>query len=58
MPVFKTAKTVADCFKHRNKIGIDVAFEALRDGWTQRKFAMDAIWHCAAVDRVANVMCL
>ena len=56
VPVFNAAKTVADCFKYRNKIGIDVALEALRDGWAQRKFTMDAIWHFAAVDRVANVM--
>lgn len=56
VPVFNAAKTVVDCFKYRNKIGIDVALEALRDGWAQRKFTMDAIWHFAAVDRVANVM--
>jgi predicted transcriptional regulator of viral defense system len=56
VPVFNPAKTVADCFKHRNKIGIDVAIEALRDGWTQRKLTMDAIWHYASIDRVANVM--
>jgi predicted transcriptional regulator of viral defense system len=56
VPVFNPAKTVADCFKHRNKIGIDVAIEALRDGWTQRKLTMDAIWHYAGIDRVANVM--
>jgi predicted transcriptional regulator of viral defense system len=56
VPVFNVAKTVADCFKYRNKIGLDVALEALRDGWAQRKFTMDEIWHFAAVDRVANVM--
>jgi len=50
------AKTVADCFKYRNKIGLDVALEALRDGWAQRKLTMDAIWHYAAVNRVGNVM--
>lgn len=54
--VFNAAKTVADCFKYRNKIGLDVALEALRDGWTQRKLTMDALWHYATVDRVANVM--
>lgn len=54
--VFKAAKTVADCFKYRNKIGLDVALEALRDGWAQRKFTMDEIWHFAAVDRMTNVM--
>lgn len=56
VPVFNAAKTVADCFKSRNKIGLDVALEALRDGWTQRKLTMDALWHYATVDRVANVM--
>ena len=56
VPVFNAAKTVADCFKYRNKIGLDVALEALRDGWAQRKFTMDEIWHFATVDRVANVM--
>ena len=56
VPVFNAAKTVADCFKYRNKIGLDVALEALRDGWAQRKFTMDEIWNFAAVDRVANVM--
>jgi hypothetical protein len=47
---------VADCFKYRNKIGLDVALEALRDGWTQHKFTMDEIWHFATIDRVANVI--
>lgn len=56
VPVFNVAKTVVDCFKYRNKIGLDVALEALRDGWTQRKLTMDALWHYATIDRVANVM--
>jgi predicted transcriptional regulator of viral defense system len=56
VPVFNAAKTVADCFKYRNKIGLDVALEALRDGWAQQKFTMDEIWHFATVDRVANVI--
>ena len=56
VPVFNANKTVADCFKYRNKIGLDVALEALRDGWAQRKLNMDALWHYAAVNRVANVM--
>jgi predicted transcriptional regulator of viral defense system len=54
--VFDAAKTVADCFKYRNKIGLDVALEALRDGWSQGRLSMDALWHYATVDRVANVM--
>jgi predicted transcriptional regulator of viral defense system len=56
VPVFNAAKTVADCFKYRNKIGLDAALEALRDGWSQRKLSMDALWYYATVDRVANVM--
>lgn len=54
--VFNASKTVADCFKYRNKIGLDVALEALRDGWAQRKLTADALWHYAAIDRVSNVM--
>jgi predicted transcriptional regulator of viral defense system len=56
VPVFNAAKTVADCFKFRNKIGLAVALEALHDGWSQRKLKMDDIWHYATVNRVANVM--
>ena len=56
VPGFNANQAVADCFKFRNKIGLDVALEALRDGWAQRKLTMDALWHYAAVNRVANVM--
>jgi predicted transcriptional regulator of viral defense system len=54
--VTSVAKTVADCFKYRNKIGLDVALEALRDAWTARRMTSDEIWHSAQIDRVANVM--
>jgi len=47
---------VADCFKYRNKIGLDVALEALREGWRARRFTMDELWHYAKICRVANVM--
>lgn len=50
------AKTVADCFKFRNKIGLDVALEALREGWRARRFAMDELDRCAAICRVQRVM--
>ena len=56
VPVFSPSKTVADCFKYRNKIGLDVALEALRDGWAQGKLSMDELWHFATVDRVSHVM--
>ena len=39
--IYGPAKTVADCFKYRNKIGLDVALEALRDCWRQRRATMD-----------------
>ena len=54
--VFTPAKTVADCFRYRNKIGLDVALEALRDCKRKRKATMDEIWKAAKVCRVANVM--
>jgi predicted transcriptional regulator of viral defense system len=50
------AKTVADCFKYRNKIGLDVALEALRDCCRERKATLDEIWEAAKVCRVANVI--
>lgn len=50
------AKTVADCFKFRNKIGLDVALDALRDVLRERKATADDLWRCAKVNRVANVM--
>lgn len=56
VPIFNVAKTIADCFKYRNKIGIDVALEALRDGWKQRKVSMDELSYYADIDRVSNVM--
>jgi predicted transcriptional regulator of viral defense system len=54
--VYGAAKTVADCFKYRHKIGIDVAIEALRDGLRSRKATVDEIHRFAKVCRVANVM--
>jgi predicted transcriptional regulator of viral defense system len=54
--VYAPAKTVADCFKYRNKIGIDVAIEALRDCLKQRKAIFDELWKAAKVCRMTNVM--
>jgi predicted transcriptional regulator of viral defense system len=54
--VFCIAKTVADCFKFRNKIGLDVALEALQDAWRSRRVNMDELWRYAEICRVANVM--
>ena len=54
--VTTVAKTVADCFKFRNKIGLDVALEALREARRERKASADDLWRCARIDRVTNVM--
>ena len=54
--IYTPAKTVADCFKYRNKIGLDVALEALREGRRQRKCTDHDLWHFARICRVANVM--
>jgi len=49
MRVYSPAKTVADCFKYRNKFGLDVAVEALREGWRMRRFKI------AELDRYARI---
>lgn len=49
-------KTIADCFKFRNKIGLDVALEALKDAWQKKQVTMDDLWHYAQMCRVQNVM--
>jgi predicted transcriptional regulator of viral defense system len=54
--VYNPAKTVADCFKFRHKIGTDVALEALRECYRQKKASMNELWEAAKVCRVANVM--
>lgn len=54
--VYSAAKTVTDCFKFRNKIGLDVALEALKDAWRSRKVTMDELSHFAKINRVERVM--
>lgn len=54
--VFSPAKTVADCFKYRHKVGMDVALEALRETYRRRKASMNELFEAAKVCRVANVM--
>lgn len=50
------AKTLADCFKFRNKIGLDVALEALRDARRANRVDADDLWRAAKIDRVSNIM--
>lgn len=54
--VTNPAKTIADCFKFRNKVGLDVALEALRDAWRKRRVTMAELDRFARIDRVTNVM--
>ncbi|WP_295381437.1 AbiEi antitoxin N-terminal domain-containing protein [uncultured Pseudacidovorax sp.] len=54
--VYSAAKTVTDCFKFRNKIGLDVALEALKDAWRGRQVTMAALSHFARINRVERVM--
>jgi len=54
--VYGVAKTIADCFKYRRRVGLEVALEALRDGWRDRKFTMEEIDRFARICRVQRVM--
>lgn len=54
--VYCPAKTVVDCFKFRNKTGIDVAREALIDCLNQKKASYDEIWRYAKICRMTNIM--
>ena len=54
--VYSPAKTVVDCFKFRRKVGLDVAMEALRDGWLKRAFAIPELDRIADICRMRTVM--
>jgi predicted transcriptional regulator of viral defense system len=54
--VYSLAKTITDCFKFRHKVGLDVALEALKEAWRQRKLNIDEVTHYAKINRVAQVM--
>lgn len=54
--VYNVAKTLADCFKYRNKIGLDVALEALREVWRARRVKMAELDYYAGICRVQRVM--
>jgi predicted transcriptional regulator of viral defense system len=56
VPIYSVAKTIADCFKFRNRIGLDVALEALTDAWRQRKFTLAELSRFAAINRVQRTM--
>jgi hypothetical protein len=50
------ARTIADCFRFRNKVGLDVALEALAEGWRGKRFKMDELYRIASALRVGRVM--
>ncbi|MFQ5457776.1 MAG: type IV toxin-antitoxin system AbiEi family antitoxin domain-containing protein [Myxococcota bacterium] len=54
--LYSAAKTVADCFKYRNKIGIDIAVEALRDFSRKHRGGANELARYARICRVARVM--
>jgi predicted transcriptional regulator of viral defense system len=54
--VTSVAKTVADCFKFRNKVGLDVALEALREARRSGRASADDLWRYAELNRVSTVM--
>ena len=54
--VYNPAKTVADCFKYRNKVGIDVAIEALKECWRSGRCEIDELVNYARICRVSNIM--
>lgn len=54
--IYSAAKTIADCFKYRNKVGLEVALEALREGWRARRFTLNELDRYARVCRVQRVM--
>jgi hypothetical protein len=54
--VYSAEKTLADCFKYRNKIGLDVALEAIRLYFERKPVKVDELMHYAAVCRVRKVI--
>ena len=54
--IFSAAKTVADCFKFRSTVGLDVAIEALKDGLGKRKVTPGDLYRFAVIDRVWDVI--
>jgi len=54
--VYGLARTVADCFRMRNKIGLDIAMEALREALRSRKVTRDQILEMARPLRVERVI--
>jgi len=56
VPIFEPAKTIVDCFRYRNKIGLDIALEGLREGLRTKRATPDQLWEFARSARVWSVM--
>ncbi len=56
VPIYEPAKTIVDCFRYRNKIGLDIALEGLREGLISRRVLPDQLWEFASTARVWSVM--
>lgn len=54
--IYSPAKTVVGCFRFRNRLGLDVALEALRDIRRRRRAILDELWRLATLCRVGSVM--
>jgi predicted transcriptional regulator of viral defense system len=54
--IYSPAKSIADCFKYRNKVGLEVAIEAIREGWKMNLFTMDELWAAAKICRVQKLI--
>jgi predicted transcriptional regulator of viral defense system len=56
VPIFEPAKTIVDCFRYRNKIGLSIALEGLREGLRTKRATPDQLWEFACMARVWSVM--
>lgn len=56
VPIFEPAKTIVDCFRYRNKIGLDIALDGLREGLRTKRVTPDQLWEFARTARVWSVM--
>ena len=56
VPITVPAKTVADCFKYRSRVGPGIAIDALRDYVLKQRASVDELWRYATIDRVQNVL--
>ena len=54
--VFDAAKSVVDCFRYRNKLGLNLALEGLREGLQRRSFTIDQLTNYASHARAWAVM--